>query len=430
MAAVQLAVEQTLGIKLETKIELREATARELAEVQREALERVIPAERLEGLVGLLQVLSLIPRGFDLEAMIRTTSRPASALYDPRRKVILFLREETGALHASRETMFHELVHAVQDQQHGLVAMVRKTLTPGAIGGIDGLLALSFLIEGEAHFWTQLEGLTSRGTEFSLEPFDRGVPRNSKAILANLKSNGEKEPRFAAMAVLMKLMPSLLVRLSYDPMLRGRRHSARLYQRGGARALRGFFRLVEGDPDRLNTRDFLFPADDGSSRIQTLRIDWPDVAEALGASWSRLHHERLGAFLLHVLFEGHGEEADRLARAWRGDRFELWGSGDARIALGVLHFSDPDSALRCAAALQKCFRQEPHPGAAHGVDAEGTTRRSLGDDALFVEAREASVLFAFGRLPHDIKPLREELAAHRTFDRSPKEDVATAPEER
>ena len=81
--------------------------------------------------------------------------------------------------------------------------------------------------------------------------------------------------------------------------------------------------------------------------------DWPELgtAEIDEQTMQRLHSDVLGAFLLHVLFEGDPIRARGIAEGWRADRVQLWGKDDEVVVCGVFLFDAPKAATQFDLAL-------------------------------------------------------------------------------
>lgn len=353
------------------------------------------------------RLLGLLPERTDpVGTTVAMRRMQTGASYDPREKKILVL-EGTPPGAALDALLFHEIVHAIQDQEHDLLALREAARTSKSH---DRSLALRFLVEGEAAFWTTVYQLGALGEDFFALPktaqryaFSSSKSLTTKGIVSRLTQGlDESSPAFRRAAASLRSSPPILVRKHYDPYLRGMYAAYLLWEAGGRDGLRAAFR----SPPAC-TRDMMF-AD--RKRRPVVTVAAPALGDTL-PGWKATFEDTAGALTLHALLEGDSRTADTVARAWDGDRVTVWRKEEDALLAASLVFDSKRAAAAFGRALGRLFDRAWHDGEeTQGHRCAATVHRVSGPDHLLVSVRDVRVDLLRGRLPearHDLLKLLE-----------------------
>ena len=108
-----------VGIELKAPVAAERISNDEYRKILRSQIKILFPKNRISGLLRSWQLLGLLPDGkFDFEALVNLTVTATGAAYNPDTKSVQLTPGSEKSL--SDETVFHELVHAAQDQRHDL----------------------------------------------------------------------------------------------------------------------------------------------------------------------------------------------------------------------------------------------------------------------------------------------------------------------
>ena len=280
----------------------------------RSQAEVFLPKKRLDGWVRSWQLLGLFDDDFDFDELLDHAATATNASYSPKSKMIQLMQGSENS--ANDETVFHELVHAAQDQRHDLNRICERL---DMLASTDVMMAFRFLLEGEAVFWPTLyqrqmtlEQAVSLPPESQAEVFGDDRLLTSQTIVRNFENNAKRDPRFNTIALAMKRLPPLMIRLLCLPYSKGDNAVLRIVKRGGRQALRQSFE----DLSSLNTRDMLFPNPQNEKPRGVTKIQLASMEDKLGASWKLKHADTIGALVFHTMFEQRGDRATEIARSW------------------------------------------------------------------------------------------------------------------
>ncbi|MGH9441951.1 MAG: hypothetical protein ACRD16_06720 [Thermoanaerobaculia bacterium] len=251
------------------------------------------------------------------------------AFYDPaagkffisrsgRERLSEFGESEEGLL------LTHELTHALQDQYLALDRRMRELRDDG-----DAALALQSLLEGEATE-VMIEGAVGEipGAEDGVE-----------AALAPLLTAG-----LADLDPEAKNVPEFFTQQLFFPYSEGTAYVRAWKKRGGWKAIDGLWK----DPP-VSTAEILHPGSKivGAPHLLPARLPAPPGA-------APVYTDTLGEWTLRFLLRrGAAPDPDKLAAAWRGDRFAFFQKGDQISYVGRIRTSDGASAAAIARAWEK-----------------------------------------------------------------------------
>jgi hypothetical protein len=235
-------------------------------------------------------------------------------------------RERLSGFGESEEALLltHELTHALQDQYLSLDRRMRSLRNDG-----DAALALQSLLEGEATE-VMIEGAVGE-----LPEADEGI----EAVLAPLLAAS-----FADLDPDSRNVPEFFTQQLFFPYSEGMAYIRAKKKQGGWNAID---RLWNDPP--ASTAEILHPG----TRIRGAPDLLPDKLPAPpGATFA--YRDTLGEWTLRFLLRrGGAAEPEKLAAAWRGDRFAFFRKGDQILYAGKISAADPSSAALILAAWQK-----------------------------------------------------------------------------
>lgn len=403
-------VADTLGVQFENEVPAAYQSREDFRKFVEASFEKEMPAEKRDALTRTYRLLGLVPKDFDLVKTIgEMMESQAAAYYDPETKKMYVLMSDSENSMLDM-ILFHELVHAVQDQEHDLNNTMKKL---AEAGNDDAASAYRFLVEGEASFWMQAYMVEQQtGTAWEELPamaknMALGQAKNTttKSIIQSMelqaKMMGDDNPDLIKAAEQIKNVPPIFVRSLVDPYMRGMYAASKLYDEGGAAAFRTQFK----DDPPTNTRDMMF-ADDWMENpkrgFETVRFD--DLAPVFGDGWTKLHEDTIGAVTLHTFFEDSRSTADKIAKGWQGDRVQTWSKGEDAVVCGRIVFANDGAAEAFVKNLDRLYREQWTSGKI--VEHAGEfTHLSDGADHLLIQRKEASVVFARGALQADATKL-------------------------
>lgn len=257
-------------------------------------------------------------------------------LYDAlTQRITLVDRGDPQDSPSAQMTLAHEFVHALQDQQYGLLEMRR-----GRVGTTDAQLASGCLTEGEARLYEQLSWGLLQGL-----PVDRAY---WKVLFARYA----KYSRDAVAAGESPLDRVWLLRYGL-----GASYLADAWLAGGNAAVA---RVLESPP--ITSAHWMHGYAEAQTRSEPLSqsLDCNDASAP--AEFERISSDTLGAFTLFA-FLAHNLAVDgihptevswRRALAWRQDRVELFvGPGGETAVSWRLRFADASTAVEVANDLKR-----------------------------------------------------------------------------
>lgn len=302
-----------------------------LDRVQKELLVDLEP-ELLEGSNELLFSLGAAPADLDyLGAVLKLLGSQLAGFYDPRVKEMVLL-DDLGA-EAQEVTLWHELVHALQDQHYDLEKLVKWEPDRG-----DALGAIQALAEGDA---------TSAMLDVMLLPRGMDALALGDTALKGSLSMVEALPEIAS-------VPAVLKRSVVAPYIDGVAFAHALRAEGGWAAVDAAWR----DPP-TTTEQMLHP-EKYRAREPAERV--PAPAALPGGPERVIYHDILGEQTLRIAFEEWVPPATaaEAASGWAGDAVAVFASGDRRAVAVRLRYDTEEQAIRGFEVLARgALTEEP-----------------------------------------------------------------------
>jgi hypothetical protein len=288
---LDLPIKEPLKKSLRSKQEIRDylikAEKEDKDEVQRDADTKT------------LEAFGLIPKGFPLDSfMLDVLTDQIAGLYDPKAKE--FYIADWIAPDEQRSVMAHELTHALEDQSYHIDPWI-KAARPND----DAELAREAVSEGSA---------MAAMVDYSLREQKMGV-RDLPDVTLLLRSGAvdemSKDPHLATAPPYIR--DDLLF-----PYLAGTTFSQQFLK---AHSGWSDLNILFANPP-VSTQQIMHP-DLYLAGVKPEKVVLPDWKKLLPADWKFLEENVMGEFNLdEVLKQFLGQErADKLAEAWRGDRY-------------------------------------------------------------------------------------------------------------
>jgi hypothetical protein len=137
-------VEEMRGLTFKESFARRLIAPSEIPAMLRAKLDEELPPEKLAKMNKLYSRLGLIPPGVDLVGVVTSLLEAGAAgFYDPEAKTLHLVRGFSPS--GARPVLFHELVHALEDQHYGLLALQHPLKDHG-----DRAAAMMGVVEGSA----------------------------------------------------------------------------------------------------------------------------------------------------------------------------------------------------------------------------------------------------------------------------------------
>lgn len=382
-----------VGIELKAQVAAERISHDEYRKILRSQIEILFPKNRIGGLLRSWQLLGLLPDDkLDFEVLLDMTATATGAAYNPDTKSVQLTPGSERSV--SAKNVFHELVHAAQDQRHDLKRIHERL---GTLSSTDAMMAFKVLLEGEAVFWPTLyqrqktlEQALRLPPESQTEIFGDDEPLTSQQMVRNFEQGAKRDPRVNALASTMRLLPPLMVRSLSLPYSKGDNAVLRIVKRGGRQALRQSFE----DVSNLNTRDMLFPDPQNEKPRGVTKVQLAPVEDKLGNQWKLKHEDTMGALVLHTMFEHHVDQATEIAKSWNGDRIQLWEHEHDGVALlGRAEFETAEAAKLFETELIRLCREKWMRGKTiRELESDGT-HLAADADHFVLERRECCVAF-------------------------------------
>lgn len=304
------------GVRLD-RAALRSEVARLLAEES--------PAEAIAGNTELLFALDTVPAGFDLRATIlKLYAAELAGFYDPKLERMV-LATDLGK-DAERLTLYHELVHALQDQHFDLGESLDWRPE-----GSDAQAAIHALAEGDA---------TSAMTDVFAAAL--GIPPRQIPTGA-LKLNATMIQASPA----LRDVPGVIARSMIAPYADGLEFVTYLREHAGGWA--GVDAAFKRTP--VSTEQLLHP-DKYLAAEPVAQIPAPEPPAGFDAHAFR---DVMGEQGLRLLFDDWlpAQAAAEAARDWGADRLAVFSAGSRRVVRWHLAFDNEGAARRALEAFAR-----------------------------------------------------------------------------
>lgn len=309
-------VEQARGLRAKKPVPGMFLQRAEMIQRVKDHVHREVPAEAIVREGRTQQLLGVLPEQFDYEAeMYAMLEEQLAGFYAPEDGTMYMAKDLEGDM--SDATVFHELVHALQDQTWDLRAQTKYRAGEG-----DRSFARSALAEGDA-------------TSAMLDPL---LAKMGVSSLDIPDDQAEKLLLSAAGGASKRNTPAIMQRSLIAPYALGLRFVNGQRRKGGWKA------VDQAWKNPPTTSEQLLHPEKYASKEPALAVSAP-TSKALGPDFKEADQDTLGEMGLVLLFEQwlkNDDVARQLASGWGGDRGVYLQKGDD-IALAWRVRYDADS---------------------------------------------------------------------------------------
>jgi hypothetical protein len=330
--------------------------------------------EFIEGNTELLFSLNLTRADFDFfKTVLLLYGTQLAGFYDPKQKEMVLL-DDLG-VEAQEATLWHELVHALQDQHYDLHALTKWSAARG-----DAVSAALSFAEGDA---------TSAMMDMMLLPRGQRALDISEALVAQSMASIESLPE-------VRDVPSILKRSIVAPYIDGITFAHSLRR--------------EGDWSRVD-QAWRAPPETTEQLLHPEKYRAREPAEVLpvpqpppGAPMTLRYHDVLGEQTIRLLLEEWVplDTAKSAASGWAGDHAALFAEGDRRATAIALRYDDEASAARALEAIARGALSDPIENATRVRSATAEGGQKAGRAGRHCSERELRGPFAVVRSGRDL----------------------------
>jgi hypothetical protein len=303
-------VEQHRGLKATRKVPGHVLTRTAMLNKVKEHLAREVPDEVIVREGRLLQIFGLVPQDFDYKAaMFALLEDQLAGFYEPDDGTMYMAQDLEGDM--ADATLFHELVHALQDQTWDLKAQAKYRSGEG-----DKSFAKSALAEGDATS-AMLDPLLAKSGVSALDiPDDKA----EALILGAANTAGPKNT------------PAIMQASLISPYATGLRFVNALRRKGGWQAVNQAWATPPVSSEQiLHLEKFM-------SHEPPIAVT-PPTARALGPGFEMKDEDTNGELGFALMFDEllpkkSGRKGREVAREWGGDRMAFFQKGD-EVAVAI-----------------------------------------------------------------------------------------------
>ncbi len=298
--------------------------------IEKDLLKDLQP-ELIEGTTELLFSLNLTRADFDFfKNLLLLYGTQLAGFYDPKAKEMVLL-DDLG-VDAQEATLWHELVHALQDQHYDLDALTKWSASRG-----DAVSAALSFAEGDA---------TSAMMDMMLLPRGQRALDVPEAVVAQTMSSIESLPE-------VRDVPSILKRSIVAPYTDGITFTHSLRREGD------WSRVDEAWRAPPQTTEQLLHPEKYRSREPAETL--PEPPAPPGGPMTLRYHDVLGEQTIRLVFEEWVplDTARSAAAGWAGDHVAVFAEGDRRAAAIALRYDDEASAARALEVIARGALSDP-----------------------------------------------------------------------
>ena len=341
--AMQKAVEELRGLPFKRPLMSRLIRRKQVGEWMERDARKQLPEEEAEAMVAVMARFGMLAPDTDLYEMFAGFMQDAvAAFYRPDTSTFYLVEGNTGA--ANNPVIFHELVHAVDDQHYDLAAMQRAVSDESDAG-----LALKGLVEGCADLFQTA--------------YHQAHPEDLAAMTKQAMSPKAMQQQIRMVQEAPTFLVAMMALYPY-------KNGSAFLRALGVETAEDMARLFEDPP--VSTEQMLHPekfATDGS-RDYPRRVEPPKIGSILGDGWTDLEDSDMGELgiglmLAHMTVDNPGIRlvtlmdqktqgvklkgfVGKAAAGWDGDRFSAFrrddGDREVCVAWSTVWDSEGDAA--------------------------------------------------------------------------------------
>lgn len=295
--------------------------------------------------------LGYVPTDFDLRAVSKLDAARIGAFYEPADGGRITRFDEADA----PAYMVHELVHALQDQHFGLVALDDTAKSS------DELLAVRALVEGDARVAEM---------RFRLELGGSDPVRDGPSFFTSLRAHDESEMFLSAEGIPAFLSAYASFCYSYGSIVVAK--AIGLHESPPRWSTAESDRLFRGDAPRSTEAVLRTALDLEVDPI--VEVGLTSLPEKVAEQWEIRDIDRLGAWLAWILIRETGDLRFELSLRWDGDQLVVIGSKDqTQPPAAVVWTSAWETEEIAASIVDDLQRKNAATTESMVVDRRGTT---------------------------------------------------------
>lgn len=288
--------------------------------------------------------------------------------YDPEKDELFVLRESKDLGPSSKQTLAHEIVHALQDQYYNL-----DKLLPDDGNDDDRSLAIRSLVEGDA----TLAGLSYVRDNFTQDEIQQFLNESSSGDTSVLNS-----------------APAYLRESLYFPYDAGANFVNELLKRNG-------FATVDealADPP-ASTEQILHPDKYfDSPRDEPVQVALEPLTDTLGAGWTMKDWGTLGEFDLRIILEENGaSDPDEGAAGWGGGSYAFYQDGDMGLMQIRIEWDSTGESQEFFSQMQETFDNATQDGDLYEQDGRFFSLTEDGNAVTLISSNDRAALESVAR---------------------------------
>ncbi len=376
-------------------------TAEDLRAYLQAELDREYSEEDLAGLARVYERLGLLPPSLDLrQKLLELYGSQVAGFYDARAGKLFLVPSGVPApgwsvtllqLLLRRDLvnemlLAHELTHALQDQNFGVLGLADDPAND------DRGLAIKAVIEGDA---------TLAGFAYVLG----GLPAGAlESLVAQLDSSPSE------IAATLPDVPPLLRETLVFQYSAGAAFVAEAYRRAGWLGVDALLRYPPASTEQVLRPEAYFDAVDAPTRVTLGGLD--DYEK--GGDWELVEENTLGELTIRILARGFfdPERAGQIARGWDGDRFAAFAHGNELHVYWMSTWDSEADAIDFFAAEREVLARK-FPGSTPSMADRCLV--AAGPDPYSLERRGGKVLAVIGVPPESLAKRTEDVWAKTGF---------------
>lgn len=327
-------VAKATGMEVKHPVKVKIIEKAEMKEFMLKSLDEDYPGNELEKMSEAFIMVCLFPEGFDMRTtFVDLMMEQAGAFYDPRSKTyygIVDLPEILKNPATQKMLTAHELVHALQDQNLDMVAMVEKYKDD-----VDRTYANTAVFEGQA---TVLMTTVTMGID------GRKMPDIGKTTRLSMKVSKD-----APEMKMLNSVPKYLAETLVSPYAEGASFvQAFLKANPNAKVVNMFDRWPV-------TSEQILHYDKYTENDVPHRFDLADISSVIPEGYEKQFSSTLGELEIRVLSSIHPDlEADSLeiGKGWDGIRFSTYRKGENIFVVATSVWDSEKDAGEFASAMK------------------------------------------------------------------------------
>lgn len=394
-------------------------------------LDKMFPPGKADDVQAALMRLGMLLKPIDLGHEFKNALlSQAGAYYDPASGKFFYLMTNVSEM-ILQTIASHELVHALQDQHFQLGPMMEKFEKEYLEGtrNDDRLLALRFLVEGEATYVQTLWQMKSMmGMDLAANPAMEKMSlkamadmdfatiiQMSRGMAGEFAAAGDADDIVRAIEGMGDIPPYIMQPL-LAAYLKGAYFVMSLRQEGGWDSVAKVYNSLPASTEQtLHPEKYLAQRDDPTP------LSLPDLPYLEQEGWRLVDSAVHGEFYLELLLRNHGASAQAARRAsvgWDGDIYRAWRHEDGRVLIALATTWDTEKDAReffeaYRSIVPRKFRIDKPGGDEPGAPADRAEYQwgAAGLESGLTLLRGREVFIVEGAAPAMVKRIVDDAAA-------------------